>query len=145
MIKSIDSGFSSYFCYLLAVWPWAGNLTTLCLSFLIYNMETIMESSIILNGKKLKSESRNYNEKPDMQHPGTVVQQIIQNKDWKKGRVPWLNLSLRIKAFCTRVSKLIRDRKDKFSWMIAQLVKILPAMQETPVWFLVQEDPLEKG
>ena len=27
----------------------------------------------------------------------------------------------------------------------AQLVKNLSAMQETPVWFLVQEDLLEKG
>ena len=29
--------------------------------------------------------------------------------------------------------------------LIAQLVKNLPAMQETPVWFLGGEDPLEKG
>ena len=29
--------------------------------------------------------------------------------------------------------------------LIAQLVKNLPAMQETPVWFLVWEDPLEEG
>ena len=29
--------------------------------------------------------------------------------------------------------------------LIAQLVKNLPAMQETLVWFLGQEDPLEKG
>ena len=29
--------------------------------------------------------------------------------------------------------------------LIAQLVKHLPAMQETPVRFLVLEDPLEKG
>ena len=29
--------------------------------------------------------------------------------------------------------------------LIAQLVKNLPAMQETLVRFLVQEDPLEKG
>ena len=27
---------------------------------------------------------------------------------------------------------------------VAQLVKNLPAVQETPVWFLGQEDPLEK-
>ena len=33
------------------------------------------------------------------------------------------------------------------SWasLVAQLVKNLPAMQETPVGFLGQEDPLEKG
>ena len=29
--------------------------------------------------------------------------------------------------------------------LMAQLVKNLPAMQETPVQFLDQEDPLEKG
>ena len=29
--------------------------------------------------------------------------------------------------------------------LMAQLVKNLPAMQETPVRFLGQEDPLEKG
>ena len=29
--------------------------------------------------------------------------------------------------------------------IVAQLVKNLPAMQETPVQFLGQEDPLEKG
>ena len=29
--------------------------------------------------------------------------------------------------------------------LVAQLVNNLPGMQETPVWFLGQEDPLEKG
>ena len=29
--------------------------------------------------------------------------------------------------------------------LIAQLVKNPPAMQETPIWFLGQEEPLEKG
>ena len=29
--------------------------------------------------------------------------------------------------------------------LVAQLVKNLPTMQETPVWFPSQEDPLEKG
>ena len=29
--------------------------------------------------------------------------------------------------------------------LVAQLVKNPPAMQKTPVWFLGQEDPLEKG
>ena len=35
----------------------------------------------------------------------------------------------------------------QYSWatFVAQLVKNLPAMQETPVQFLGQEDPLEKG
>ena len=30
-------------------------------------------------------------------------------------------------------------------FLIAQLVKNPSAMQETPVWFLGQEDPLEEG
>ena len=38
---------------------------------------------------------------------------------------------------------------QKLGWMwasvVAQLVKTLPAMQETPVRFLGWEDPLEKG
>ena len=35
----------------------------------------------------------------------------------------------------------------QYPWasVVAQLVKNLPAKQETPVRFLVQEDPLEKG
>ena len=35
----------------------------------------------------------------------------------------------------------------QYSWasLVAQLVKNLPAMQETPVLFLGQEDPLKKG
>ena len=35
----------------------------------------------------------------------------------------------------------------QYSWasLVAQLVKNPPAMQETPVRFLGQEDPLEKG
>ena len=35
----------------------------------------------------------------------------------------------------------------QYSWasLVAQLVKNLPAMQETPVRLLGQEDPLEKG
>ena len=32
----------------------------------------------------------------------------------------------------------------KWASLVAQLVKNLPAMQETPVQFLGQEDPLEK-
>jgi len=34
--------------------------------------------------------------------------------------------------------------KDALTSLIAHLVKNLPAMQETPVQFLGQEDPLEK-
>ena len=36
--------------------------------------------------------------------------------------------------------------KDYFlAYLVAQLIKNLSAMQEIPVWFLGQEDPLEKG
>ena len=31
------------------------------------------------------------------------------------------------------------------AFLVAQMVKNLPAMQETPVQFLGQDDPLEKG
>ena len=38
---------------------------------------------------------------------------------------------------------------NKYNSQVTQLVKNLPAMQETlhptPAWFLGQEDPLEKG
>ena len=37
------------------------------------------------------------------------------------------------------------DHPEVWSSLIAQLVKNLPAMQETPVRFLGQKDPLEKG
>ena len=45
----------------------------------------------------------------------------------------------------------VRQRKTNIKWylfytsLIAQLVKNPPAMQETSVWFLGWEDPLEKG
>ena len=44
-------------------------------------------------------------------------------------------------------SLLLNSRCINGTWasLIAQLVKNLPAMQETPVWFLGQKDPLEKG
>ena len=36
---------------------------------------------------------------------------------------------------------------DPFHWasLVAQVVKNLPAMQETWIWYLVGEDALEKG
>ena len=33
----------------------------------------------------------------------------------------------------------------EWAFLVAQLVKNMPAMQETPVQFLGREDPLEKG
>ena len=39
---------------------------------------------------------------------------------------------------------MIVTRQERAS-LVAQLVKNLPAVQETPVLFLGQEDPLEEG
>ena len=41
--------------------------------------------------------------------------------------------------------KVVSIMGGKLTSLIAQLVKNLPAMQETPVQFLGQEGPLEKG
>ena len=41
--------------------------------------------------------------------------------------------------------KVNSEVKVKYASLIAQLVKNLPAMQETPVQSLGWEDPLEKG
>ena len=35
--------------------------------------------------------------------------------------------------------------QDSWAFLVARIVKNLPAMQETPVQFLGGEDPLEKG
>ena len=40
---------------------------------------------------------------------------------------------------------LVGQQKDLAIHVVAQMVKNLPAMQETPVLSLDQEDPLEKG
>ena len=42
---------------------------------------------------------------------------------------------------------ILKKLKIELPWVsqVAQLVKSPPAMQETPVPFLGQEDPLEKG
>ena len=37
-----------------------------------------------------------------------------------------------------------RNQVDCRASLVAQMIKSLPAMQETPVWSLGQEDPLEK-
>ena len=45
----------------------------------------------------------------------------------------------------TRLSNFIASPFSLGAFLIAQLVKNPPAMQETPVHFLGWEDPLEKG
>ena len=48
-------------------------------------------------------------------------------------------------ALFTKYSKKLTDTESNWWYPRAQLVKSLPAMQETPVQFLGQEDLLEKG
>ena len=59
---------------------------------------------------------------------------------------PTLNVMTKI---CTSKKMEIDNENSKpnklSSFIIAQLIKNLPAMQETPVPFLGPEDPLEKG
>ena len=54
-------------------------------------------------------------------------------------RLAYSECAIHLLTVITRLLKLIRAS------LIAQLVKNLPAVQETPVRFLGQEDPLEKG
>ena len=64
----------------------------------------------------------------------------VQSLDWEdpleKGRA---TCCLGYSTAFTISSKVHRDS------LVAQLVKNLPALQETPFQFLGQEDPLEKG
>ena len=39
----------------------------------------------------------------------------------------------------------VTELTNWWNWLVAQLVKNLPALQETPVWFLGQEDTVKKG
>ena len=50
-----------------------------------------------------------------------------------------------VTAHRTKVTTVTIFKCTVWASLIAQLVKNLPAMQETPVRFLGQEDPLEKG
>ena len=44
-----------------------------------------------------------------------------------------------------KLSNLKAHTASKWASLVAQLVKNLPEMQEILVWFLDEEDPLEKG
>ena len=75
---------------------------------------------------------------------------------WKKCSEKWDKSFLPFKhynSFCSFDFKLIRSlyqllqNWNKLQWFpcVAQVVKNLPAMQETQIQSLDQEDPLEKG
>ena len=72
----------------------------------------------------------------------------LENKD-KTLAVSWKIKGRRNQYWRNEIQKRNSwEHKDIFvllHHMIAQLVKNLPAMQETLVRFLAQEDPLEKG
>ena len=73
---------------------------------------------------------------PTFRTLGTNFMKDSFSRDWYVGRDGFRM----IQAHC------IYGALD-FSWasLVAQLVKNLPAIQETPVRFLGQEDPREKG
>ena len=54
-------------------------------------------------------------------------------------------LSLGYKTIYFTVQREKRLRLSAWVSLVAQMVKNLPAMQETRVWTLAREDPLEKG
>ena len=64
---------------------------------------------------------------------------------WK---IPWTEEHGRLQSVGTRLSDVtffLSFYDIHWASLKAQLVKNLPAMQETPVQFLGQEEPLEKG
>ena len=57
--------------------------------------------------------------------------------------VPFVALGVPAKSLQSCL--ILCDPVEYWASLIAQLVKSLPAMQEIPVQFLGQDDPLEKG
>ena len=57
----------------------------------------------------------------------------------------WFGISLRLCIFLKHLNRLVYSHWLQEQSGVAQLVKNLPAVQETPVQFLNWEDPLEKG
>ena len=56
-----------------------------------------------------------------------------------------LENNLKVAYGTTQLGLLIQDQMEPRASLIAQSVKNLPAMQETQVRLLGQEDPLQKG
>ena len=73
-------------------------------------------------------------------HPGSfsqwekVVKGLREKAEWEGGLAPQPSYTLAVSAFPSQ-------RPEGF--LVAQMVKNLPAMQETWIWSLGQEDPLE--
>ena len=83
---------------------------------------------------------------PGLPHCKQILHQLNKGKPKNTGMG---SLTLLQRIFLTQESNwgLLRCRRILYqlSSLIAQLIKNPPAMQETPVRFLGQEDPLEKG
>ena len=60
---------------------------------------------------------------------------------------PWVQKAGESNPPLQRLANFFKGPHSKYfgASLVAQLVKNLSAMQETPVWLLVQEDPLKKG
>ena len=56
-----------------------------------------------------------------------------------------MSLKVTLVVACVRISVPFRLNNIPFTFLMAQTVKNLPAMQETWVLSLGREDPLEKG
>ena len=104
----------------LELWLWASYLTFLYLSSIICES---CDSSSIISSYLQGISSKALHGYPSWQIPKSLI--------WNNNTVsPPSPMVLQIQRAAS---------------LIAQLVKNLPAMQETLVWFLGQEDPLEKG
>ena len=51
---------------------------------------------------------------------------------------------MKVTKMCNLAGHRLKSESERAS-LVAQLVKNLPAIQETPIQFLGGEDPLEKG
>ena len=64
---------------------------------------------------------------------------LFTNHRWNRGPLQWNHVVL------TSGSSRKSSLGDFFFYLVPQMIKNLPAMQETWVWSPGQEDPLEKG
>ena len=119
-------------CYWFTVWSWKNHFPSQNFSFLIYNRKVVDTTA-----------SASYNVLFMFQKEKTVCAEVLgwyiwgkwvkrKNKggtDWTKSVEVWRNLWL------SRVAQ---------AFLVVQMVKNLPAMWETQVWSLGQEDPVGK-
>ena len=104
----------------------------------------------LLQCMKVKSESEVAQSCPalsdpmDCSLPGSSIPGIFQARVLEWGAIAFSDICKLSSAKRSWIMALVPSTTG-FGKEIAQLVKNLPAMQETLVWSLGQEDPLEKG